>query len=53
MQKDDNLLKTKRMLKPKYDLSGGLVLHVAGQWSQIAPHPSLSYSTSTNTLNIN
>jgi len=30
----------KRILKPQYKLSGGLVLHLAGQRSQIAPHPS-------------
>ena len=39
-QKDDNLLKTKVIPKPKYKLSGGWFLHLAGQRSQIDPHPS-------------
>jgi len=41
-QKGDSLLNTyiKRILKPKYSLSGAWFLHLAGQWSQIAPLPS-------------
>jgi len=39
-QKDDNLLKTEGILKSKYKLSRGLFLHLAGQGSHIAPHPS-------------
>jgi len=36
----NNLLKTKRILKPKDKLVGPWILHLSGQWSQIDPHPS-------------
>jgi len=38
MQKDDNLLKTKRILKPKYKLSGGLVFTFS--WPAESNRPS-------------
>ena len=53
-QKDDNQLKTKRILKPKYKLSE--VLFFTFSWpgeSQSHLIPPACYSTATNTLNIN
>jgi len=49
-KKDDNLLKTKRILKPKY----GLVFTFSRPGESKSPLiPPASYSNATNTLNIN
>jgi len=37
--KNNNLLKTERMLKPKYKLSAGLFLHLACHGERFAPLP--------------
>ena len=53
-QKDDNLLKTKRILKPKYKLSEVLFFTFSRPGESKSPLiPPASYSTATNTLNIN
>jgi len=52
IQKDDNILKTKRILKPKDNLNGTWFLHLAGQGIKLSLFPPIRYSTARNTLNI-
>jgi len=54
MQKNDNVLKTKRILKLKYrpKLNGDPVFAFSLPGGKFAPLPPVSYVTATNTLNI-
>jgi len=52
-QKIKNLLKIKRILKPKYKLSGGPVFTISLPglgWGRLAPLPSVTYATGKKCL---
>jgi len=51
-QKNDNLLKTKRILKLKYKLNGDPVFAFSLPGGKFAPLSPVSYATATNTLKI-
>ena len=51
-QKNDNLLKTKRILKLKYKLNGDPVFAFGLPVGQFAPLPPVSYAIATDSLKL-